>query len=1227
MNGAKLYHGRYVACRSGVTAGAALILTLACIVILTGLVLLFLTHSLLETQVSVASADQTAASLFARGSVDSVIGELKQEIAAGSAAPFIPAGSDLRDPNTVFLPTTNQTMVPYRMDSAAPANVLKRSSYNEPFYAGSFYNTTAWPAPQWAVNLSSTNTAYIGSGGRFVSTARWNEPLLMPTTNIAGSGATGTWPATSFIPPDWIYVTRTAGPATTFSSALIPNTVSGALNTNCVVGRYAYVVYDEGGLLDANAAGYPSVALDGTSITQPMMRHKISEACADLTQIGLNASDITNLVAWRNPNNDATATTYTNYVYSAATNAFLTPAPGERIFTSRQQLIDFLTQNVAQSPTDIERMQAALPYLTTFSRELNAPSWYPQTNMTASGYNYFSIATNTPASATNAFAPLERANTMYTNVSGLVCSANQPAALSRFPLSRLAWITLNGSLLPNVTAAQIQESFGLVWDSANTAWIYAGPTGSTVQGSIAQLSTIHGREPNFFEMLKAGILSGSVNIVPQPVFITFPNPGDVESRCGTNTGASTSPNSLEIPIPDEQTMQIGLNMIDQASTNALPSRVEFGANAGTSPNNGEDQALYGSKNLPLIYKMVNAFYHPTTTQADTPDGNTQAYFSAWAEPVFWSPYLSAVTNTAPLQIRIRADSTNAGSGYNQFFSDTYNETTDDRIGSPPLPCGGPGTSTVAYTGTSGATIELDAANASTLQIATINPILLASLLTSGAVANPPTINDIRALSPPTWTGPGCPANADLYTEPGGPTYDGFWMGLALAPIQTTDSHHSTATPLGPFNATRFAHDNNTAASRVNHQFVLEANYGTRFLEIQRMEFKYFAQSPVQVQEADLFTVPNRQLDWFTFDDPRTGRFPFTFMNPTSYNVHNLVNAVTAADTSQLTDTLFPDSTDPFTGYILNTPAANGTSINITPSVNLSPTATNPGQDIFRFADNSSTSSANSSPWYQDADGAQRLGDAWWSSNTSNTLPMRIDAGTAQYRPVILNRPFASVGELGYVYRDMPWRSLNFSSTNSPDAGLLDFFCVNDGYAGNTNYPSLPVVGGVVNLNTRNPQVLQALLSGADRAQLYPGTSSSSPVGYDINATDATNIASTITGMTASLPLLNKSELATRIAPNDPTVLAVTSRALQVQSTYDTNIKERREAIVRALASAGQVRTWNLLIDVVAQTGHLPPGASGFNNFTVTAEQRYWAHVAIDRYTGQVVSIQLEPVSE
>jgi hypothetical protein len=1185
-------------------SGAALIITLACIVILTALILAFLSHTLIENQVSLASADQSSASLFARGAVDSVIGEVKQEIAAGSTMTYPPSGSDIRDPNCIFLPATNQAMVPYRMDAGAPLNVLKRSAYNLPFYAGSYFNTSGWPAPMWAANSSTTNA---DSSGRAISLARWNEALLMPTANPQGSGSPSTniAPPASFIAPDWIYITRAGAPVTTWSSTLISSAEAAASNTNCAAGRYAYVVYDESGLLDANAAGYrPSV------VTAAMMRHKISEACADLSQIGLNGSDIDALVTWRNPINatNSPVSAYTNYVYGPNTNAFLTPATGERMFTSRQQLINFLIQNVAVNQTDIERMQAALPLLTHFSRELNSPSWYPQING-ASGYGYLSLATNsanyTGLTLTNAFTPLARTATAYTDLTNsLVPQPNQPAAFARFPLSRLAWLGPSGPA-NGATAAQILQSFGLSWDSANFAWKYVGPSGTTVLTSISTLSQVAaaGREPNFFELLKAGILSGSVNVVPQPVYLTYPNPGGIDTRYATNTG---TPNFTQYPIPDQQTMQIGMATIDQASTNALPTRIEFGNNKGTNPNNGEDQALYGSKNLPFIYKMVVAHYRPITTPPDS-YGTTRAYYSAWAEPVFWSPYLSANTNTAPVQIRIRADSTNAASGFNQFYADTFFVNTDARFGTPSLPCGGPGTST-GVGGTSGATIEMDAANAATLQSATINPIMFNSLLASGAIANPPPINDLRAQTPTSgWTGAGAPANADIYTE-GTDVYAGFWMGLALAPNNPSDPHAST----GNFNTAIFSHG--TIASRPDHQFVLEANYGTtaspRFLEIQRMDFKYFAQSPDQVQEADLFTVADRRLDFFTFNDPRTGRFGFDFMNPTSYNVHNPVNAVTPSDINQLTYTTFPNSANPFSTFIANTPGSSS-SLTVLPSVNTSPTTTNPGEDTFRFADNSTPAYGNQNPAYLDADGVQRPGDAWWSSASANTMPMRIDAGTTQYRPVILNRPFYSVGEMGYVYRDMPWRSLDFGTAKSADAGLLDYFCVNDGYAGSA---SAPVIGGVLNLNTPHPQVLQAMLSGAARAELSPS--------FDVSSTDATSIANAITNITwnalAPLPLLNKSELATRVAPADPTVTS---------GSIDSNIKERREALVRALGSAGQVRTWNLMIDVIAQTGRFPSTANGFTNFQVTGEQRYWAHVAIDRYTGQVISLQLEPVSE
>ncbi|HSI86160.1 MAG TPA: hypothetical protein VK970_20410, partial [Candidatus Methylacidiphilales bacterium] len=80
-------------------------------------------------------------------------------------------------------------------------------------------------------------------------------------------------------------------------------------------------------------------------------------------------------------------------------------------------------------------------------------------------------------------------------------------------------------------------------------------------------------------------------------------------------------------------------------------------------------------------------------------------------------------------------------------------------------------------------------------------------------------------------------------------------------------------------------------------------------------------------------------------------------------------------------------------------------------------------------------------------------------------------------------------------------------------------------------------------------------------------------------------------------------------------------------TVDGYTKTRREAAVRALADAADTRTWNLMIDVIAQAGRYPPNAQSLNNFLVEGERRYWLHVAIDRYTGKVVAQQLEAVYE
>jgi hypothetical protein len=75
------------------------------------------------------------------------------------------------------------------------------------------------------------------------------------------------------------------------------------------------------------------------------------------------------------------------------------------------------------------------------------------------------------------------------------------------------------------------------------------------------------------------------------------------------------------------------------------------------------------------------------------------------------------------------------------------------------------------------------------------------------------------------------------------------------------------------------------------------------------------------------------------------------------------------------------------------------------------------------------------------------------------------------------------------------------------------------------------------------------------------------------------------------------------------------------------IQRFREAPIRSLAAAGTTRVWNLMIDVIAQTGRFPSSAGSLASFNVEGERRYWVHVAIDRYTGKVLDEQVEEVKE
>ncbi|MCE9543198.1 MAG: hypothetical protein K8R38_06740 [Verrucomicrobia bacterium] len=200
-------------------------------------------------------------------------------------------------------------------------------------------------------------------------------------------------------------------------------------------------------------------------------------------------------------------------------------------------------------------------------------------------------------------------------------------------------------------------------------------------------------------------------------------------------------------------------------------------------------------------------------------------------------------------------------------------------------------------------------------------------------------------------------------------------------------------------------------------------------------------------------------------------------------------------------------------------------------------------------------------------------------------------------PVILERSYASVGELGVVFRDQPWRSLDFvSGPASADRNLLDLFSA---------YPT-PANGmraGVLNLNTPHSLVLASLLAGT----VTSGSGTISP-------TTATTYASNMVAATSVTPLTNRSQLIDLVSSN-------------IIATSGDVAKQSREAAIRTLAEPGQTRTWNLLLDVVAQTGRATASPASAENFTVQGERRIWVNVAVDRLTGRIVDCQTEEVNE
>jgi hypothetical protein len=243
----------------------------------------------------------------------------------------------------------------------------------------------------------------------------------------------------------------------------------------------------------------------------------------------------------------------------------------------------------------------------------------------------------------------------FTRADGTTAAVGDLLIKQRFPLSRINGLadptftaTTNSTILNGVqvpaSAVTVQRDFGLKWNTDH--WDYVGAIGTTVLSTIERLDQVvaENREPNFFELLKAGILSGSVGMGSGSSGRTFVN---------AETKYYSTPLSS-----DYQIMQIGANIIDQWDSDNVPTFINFGGNE-----------LAGIENLPYLNKLV---FKPYWTSKTTGPSTTYK-FDAWLLPSLWNPHQNAPPASQNVQIAMTTGT--------MFASTTSPNLTSSTIGS------------------------------------------------------------------------------------------------------------------------------------------------------------------------------------------------------------------------------------------------------------------------------------------------------------------------------------------------------------------------------------------------------------------------------------------------------------------------------------------------------------------------------------------------------------------
>ena len=204
---------KFLYSRDGTSKGAALIIVLAFVVLVTVLSVTYFSRATTDRQLAQSSYNDTSSDLLARSALDITVSDLKQEILAHPTPTAAPPYYIQPARYPAGIPDDNPNLIRYSSRNAA------------------------------ASRASTVISTAASANGRSISLARWNSHYLIPLANATGIDST---PVADFTAPDWVLVT--------------PQGPKPAPAPSAVIGRYAFAVYDEGGLIDMNVGGFPTYA-------------------------------------------------------------------------------------------------------------------------------------------------------------------------------------------------------------------------------------------------------------------------------------------------------------------------------------------------------------------------------------------------------------------------------------------------------------------------------------------------------------------------------------------------------------------------------------------------------------------------------------------------------------------------------------------------------------------------------------------------------------------------------------------------------------------------------------------------------------------------------------------------------------------------------------------------------------------------------------------------------